>query len=90
MGAKLLPLILVLSLATSAAGVEKAPAPPDQDMLEFLGTFETSGGKEIDPLLLEGMPGKPAPTGKTATRRPSVRKPFQKETPPKGRENDDE
>lgn len=82
--------ILSLVLATAAAGAEKALPPPDQDMLEFLGTFETSGGKDIDPFLLESVPKKSAKPGKTVTRRPVARPPVPKETPPKGREKNDE
>jgi hypothetical protein len=90
MNANRLLTILSLVLATVAAGAEKAPSLPDPDMLEFLGTFETSGGKDADPFLLENTPAKPVKSGKTVTRQPDPRKPAQKETPPKGREKDDE
>ena len=60
MSANRLLIILSLVLATAAAGAEKAPPLPDPDMLEFLGTFETSGGKDVDPFLLENAPAKPA------------------------------
>ena len=90
MSANRLLAILSLVLATAAAGAEKASPLPDPDMLEFLGTFETSGGKDVDPFLLENAPAKPAKPGKTVTRRPAVHKQAQEETPPKGREKDDE
>ncbi|HLO25137.1 MAG TPA: hypothetical protein VK187_03425 [Geobacteraceae bacterium] len=90
MGANRLLVLLSLVLTTTAAGAEKALPPPDRDMLEFLGTFETSGGKDIDPFLLEGVPKKSAKPGKTVTRRPVTRPPVPKETPPKGREKYDE
>jgi hypothetical protein len=89
MSANRLLAIVSLVLATGAAGAEKAPPPPDPDMLEFLGAFETSGGKAVDPFLLENTPGKPAKLGKAATRAQDARKPAQKETPPKGREKND-
>jgi hypothetical protein len=28
--------------------------PPDMEMLEYLGTFETSGGRAVDPMELKG------------------------------------
>ncbi len=90
MGTKLLPIAVVLVMVTGAAGADKGTSSPDPDLLEFLGTFETSKGKEIDPLLLENVPGKPAKQGKGEPSRPIARKPVQKDTPPKGREKDDE
>ena len=90
MGAKRLLIMASLVLASAAAGAEKAPPQPDPDMLEFLGTFETSGGKDIDPFLLDNVPGNPAKQGKAVMRRPATRKPDQKETPPTGREKGDE
>ena len=38
------------------------PEPADPEMLEFLGAFETQGGKWLDPLSLdEREPEKPKP-----------------------------
>jgi hypothetical protein len=37
-----------------AAGVEPAAsAPPDPELLEFLGSFETADGRWLDPLVLD-------------------------------------
>jgi hypothetical protein len=47
--------VAVLLLAGNALG-KPAPANPSMDILEFLGTFETAGGKEIDPMKLEEEP----------------------------------
>jgi hypothetical protein len=47
--------VTVLLLAVNALG-KQSPAGPSMDMLEFLGTFETAGGKEIDPMKLEDEP----------------------------------
>jgi hypothetical protein len=46
-----------------ASGSDNPPAEPvDMEMLEFLGTFETQGGKWVDPLSLdERAPQKPKP-----------------------------
>jgi hypothetical protein len=53
MNARILVCSLLLSVGCGIA-VAKDSLPPDLEMLEFLGTFETVGGKEVDPLLLEG------------------------------------
>ena len=90
MSANRLLTILSLVLATAAVGAEKTPPLPDPDMLEFLGTFETFGGKDVDPFLLENTPAKTAKPRKTSRRQPAAHKPAQKGTPPKGREKDDE
>ena len=90
MSARPLFVSLSLFLATGATAAEKAPPLPDQDMLEFLGSFETAQGKALDPFLLDADFRKPAPSGKLETKGPPVRKQVIKETPPQGRERDDE
>jgi hypothetical protein len=55
MNTRLLVCSLFLVVGCGIA-VAKEALPPDLEMLEFLGTFETSGGKDIDPFLLEGEP----------------------------------
>ncbi len=70
---------LVLLLAMGAAGKEKSAAP-DLEMLEFLGTYETAGGGEIDPMLLNEAP-KP---GKT---REKKRQPTEKPARPENKKN---
>jgi len=59
--------VMLLSLAAMAFGRGK-PDSPGGDLLEFIGTFQTAGGKEIDPQLLreETVPaaaGKKKPPG---------------------------
>ena len=51
------PFALMLMAAGFAVGVaaKDAPEPPSMDMLEFLGSFETAGGRFIDPLQLEDV-----------------------------------
>ncbi len=50
---------LLLPAGAGALAKEKGKGkPPDMEMLEFLGTFETSGGKVIDPLALPAQPRK--------------------------------
>ncbi len=77
---------LVLVLAAGAAGREKAP-PPDMEMLEFLGTFETARGKAIDPLLLNEAP-KASPAREKERR--STKKPVKSDNGKKKTERDDE
>lgn len=76
---------LVLLLAAGAAGKEKADSP-DMEMLEFLGTYETAGGKEVDPMLLNEAP-------KPDKARQNERQPLRKPAKPgkkKKTERDDE
>jgi len=43
--------------------------PPDADMLEFLGRFETAGGKAVDPRLFEETVKHDKKNGQPATSR---------------------
>ncbi len=43
-------LALLLVLQLSAAYAEESNAPPDADLLEFLGEWETADGDWFDPL----------------------------------------
>lgn len=46
----------------AAGSSNPPPEPADMKMLEFLGAFETQGGKWLDPLSLDDrMPEKPKP-----------------------------
>ncbi len=81
--------LLILPVCTAGAAVKGAP-PPDPELLEFLGTFETAGGKGIDPLLLEKEPRKPAAPSEKGKRRTAPRKAPQEKTPPNGRDTQDE
>lgn len=51
----------VLAMGTAATGAAKPADPPDTELLEFLGTYETAGGKWVDPTTLNGDTSKPAP-----------------------------
>ena len=93
MNANATPLVIVLllvPLVCAAGNAGKAPPPPDPEMLEFLGTFETADGKGIDPFLLEQAPGKTGAVKKKGERRPAPTKPAQKKSSPSGREQQDE
>lgn len=55
--------MLLLSGLLATGSANPPPEPADLEMLEFLGTFETQGGKWLDPLTLDDRePGKPKPT----------------------------
>jgi len=47
-----------------AAGVAAPPEsdPPDTELLEFIGTFESSDGQWLDPLTLDDVPAEPPVT----------------------------
>ncbi len=47
--------IMIVFMASVVGAGESAPAP-DMEMLEYLGTFETAGGKAVDPLDLQETP----------------------------------
>lgn len=52
----------VLAAGTAATGAATPADPPDTELLEFLGSYETAGGKWVDPTTLNGDTVKPAPT----------------------------
>jgi hypothetical protein len=47
-------LILAGLLLLPSLGMTREEPPPDMEMLEFLGSFETAGGKPVDPLAFAG------------------------------------
>ena len=57
---------------------EEKAAPPDMEMLELLGTFETVNGKMIDPLQLKEPPRDPKTKAKLAPGKSTPNKPEQK------------
>lgn len=53
---------LLLTGLLAAGSTSPSPEPADLEMLEFLGAFETQGGKWLDPLSLDDHdPEKPQP-----------------------------
>jgi len=83
-------ILLVLVLASGVAAAERKPVPPDPDMLEFLGTFETAGGKDVDPFHLNEDASAGLPAGKSANGKPVIKKKPGEKIPPKERDiNDD-
>jgi len=48
--------IVGMVFLTSAAWAKETLPPPDLEMLEYLGTFETSGGEAVDPMELRDSP----------------------------------
>lgn len=62
---------LVCGFAHAGSGA----ASPSAEMLEFLGTYETSSGKEVDPLALSDVVGrKKDPAKKTAGKTTAVQR----------------
>jgi hypothetical protein len=49
-------IIVGIGFLTSASWAAETLPPPDMEMLEYLGTFETSGGKAVDPMDLRNSP----------------------------------
>lgn len=86
---RLLTAWMLIPLACAAGAADKAPPPPDPELLEYLGTFETARGKAIDPLLLQKGVAKDD-ARKKGERKPAPRETDRKKTPPPGRERDDE
>jgi hypothetical protein len=67
------------------AFAKEKSAPPDMEMLELLGTFETANGKMIDPLQLK----EPPQAAKTKAK-PPPDKTAPKETDLKMKDGNDE
>ena len=44
------PLIIAAVVLFPSLGMARDEPAPDMEMLEFLGSFETAGGKPVDPL----------------------------------------
>jgi hypothetical protein len=66
-----LPAVMA-SMISFSVWAREAVETPDMDLLEYLGTYETAKGREIDPMLLEKSPAE-NPRSKAA-------KPKKKET----------
>ena len=78
--------IIGMVFLTSAAWARETLQSPDFDMLEYLGTFETSGGKAVDPVdIMESpqtavsrnklqSPGKKDHENKKKTKKAGIRK----------------
>lgn len=64
---------LIIPVVVDAKGKEK-PETPDMEMLEFLGTFETAGGKGIDPLQLEDQQKLRKGSDKSPSKGPATKK----------------
>jgi hypothetical protein len=54
MRAKQLIVCVVTLLLVGDVSARAKPAPSSVEMLEFLGTYETAGGGDVDPLELAG------------------------------------
>ena len=61
-------MLLTAVLAAGTATPTEAQ-PPDAELLEFLGTFETADGKWLDPLVLDDESGN-APAAKREEKKP--------------------
>lgn len=80
MKSSLAALVVALALIPAAAFARDA-APPDPEMLEYLGSFETAKGKPVDPLLFaeEGLAPARSDTRKPAARKAPQPRPERKE-----------
>jgi hypothetical protein len=76
---------VLLAWANVFAKEKKKEDPPDLEMLEFLGTFETADGKMIDPLQFKEHQQASKTTAKPTPNRNTSQKPEQQ----KKDENDD-
>jgi hypothetical protein len=56
MTGRILLIIAGVGFLTSAAWAAETLPPTDMEMLEYLGTFETSGGSAVDPMDLRNSP----------------------------------
>ena len=75
-------LLLAAALLFPAGGnllAKEKKERPDMEMLEFLGTYETAGGKMIDPLQLKESPQPAKKKAKPASDRTIPQKPRQKQ-----------
>lgn len=70
-------IVLVFLFAAIAPAREKAERP-DMEMLEFLGTYQTAEGKEIDPMFLQEAKG-PATDREKPRQQEKSKKPKKKE-----------
>jgi hypothetical protein len=75
--------LLLAAALTLPAGViafaKEKEVPPDMEMLELLGTFETANGKMIDPLQLKESPQATKtkaklPSDRTTPKKPELKK----------------
>jgi hypothetical protein len=76
--------LIIIGLAVILSGgnisAKQAADNPSMEMLEFLGSFETAGGKEIDPMKLQDEPAK-----QKAASRPAVQGPKEESGKIKGK-----
>jgi len=61
--------ILLTAVLAAGTATPTEAEPPDAELLEFLGTFETTDGKWLDPLVLGDESGK-APAAKREENKP--------------------
>jgi hypothetical protein len=78
-------LILAVLVLLPSLGMAREEPPPDMEMLEFLGSFETARGKPVDPLAFadanarDNKKEQPAAAKKDVKRGRKTDKPEQKE-----------
>jgi len=87
---KLVEFATIISLVMlPSLGWSMEEHPPDADMLEFLGRFETAGGKAVDPRLFEETVKHDKKNGQPATSRdPRKRKANSDAKDNKGSDNE--
>ncbi len=85
MRVKLVIPAVMASMISFAVWAGEPVEKPDMDLLEYLGTYETAKGKEIDPMLLDG-PSAQNPRPKAAAPK---RKEKKRDESPKEEDKDD-
>jgi hypothetical protein len=78
----------IILACAAVAGARDVPPGPDMDLLEYLGTFETAGGKAVDPVQLKEVP--PAETKPQRPVRDKKAKEKKNTEKPPGKEAGDE
>jgi hypothetical protein len=61
--------VLLTAVLAAGSAAPTAAEPPDAELLEFLGKFETVDGKWLDPLVLDDESDK-APAAKREEKQP--------------------
>jgi hypothetical protein len=79
--------VVLTCLVCWSALARAASATPSADMLEFLGTYETSSGKEMDPMALSPVADKKkGPVKKVAAKTTTAKRKIKKKTKDGGHE----
>jgi len=79
MRASVLGVVLLACMCCGAAHAKSVSAGPSAEMLDFLGTYETSSGKDVDPMTLTGVvEPKKSPKKKAAVKTRTTKRKIKK------------